>query len=248
MDTQTILIVLAAFFVSAFLKGFTGLGFSTICLGILAMFMDLKLAIPLVFLPSLCSNIIVMVQAGRFFEALRRFWPLFLSALPGLVIGILLLGNSDSEGPRALLGVVMLSYGIWALKNEIIPITAKQEKTLQVPVGFISGLVNGLTGSQLMPIMPYLLSVKMDRDIFIQTINCAFTLNTLVMIAGFGKLGMITLPILYLSATGIIPVALGIFLGGILRKRITDLIFRKAVLVLLVLMGFNLLMMTIFQL
>lgn len=247
MDTQTIVIVLGSFLVSAFLKGFTGLGFSTICLGILAMFMDLKLAIPLVFLPSLCSNIIVMVQAGRFFEALRRFWPLFLSAVPGLVIGILLLSHSSSEGPRALLGVVMLSYGIWALKNEIVPITERQEKLLLAPVGFISGIVNGVTGSQLMPIMPYLLSVKMDRDIFIQTINCAFTLNTLVMIAGLGKLGLVTLPVLYLSGAGIIPVALGIFLGGLLRKRITDVIYRKAVLVLLVIMGFNLLMMTVFQ-
>ena len=247
MDTQTIVIVLGSFLVSAFLKGFTGLGFSTICLGILAMFMDLKLAIPLVFLPSLCSNIIVMVQAGRFFEALRRFWPLFLSAVPGLVIGILLLSHSSSDGPRALLGVVMLSYGIWALKNEIVPITERQEKLLLAPVGFISGIVNGVTGSQLMPIMPYLLSVKMDRDIFIQTINCAFTLNTLVMIAGLGKLGLVTLPVLYLSGAGIIPVALGIFLGGLLRKRITDVIYRKAVLVLLVIMGFNLLMMTVFQ-
>ena len=247
MDTQTIVIVLGSFLVSAFLKGFTGLGFSTICLGILSMFMDLKLAIPLVFLPSLCSNIIVMVQAGRFFEALRRFWPLFLSAVPGLVIGILLLSHSSSDGPRALLGVVMLSYGIWALKNEIVPITERQEKLLLAPVGFISGIVNGVTGSQLMPIMPYLLSVKMDRDIFIQTINCAFTLNTLVMIAGLGKLGLVTLPVLYLSGAGIIPVALGIFLGGLLRKRITDVIYRKAVLVLLVIMGFNLLMMTVFQ-
>jgi len=247
MDTQTIVIVLGSFLVSAFLKGFTGLGFSTICLGILAMFMDLKLAIPLVFLPSLCSNIIVMVQAGRFFEALRRFWPLFLSALPGLVIGILLLSHSSSEGPRALLGVVMLSYGIWALKNEIVPISGRQEKLLLAPVGFVSGIVNGVTGSQLMPIMPFLLSVKMERDIFIQTINCAFTLNTLVMLAGLGKLGLVTLPVLYLSGAGIIPVALGIFLGGLLRKRVTDVIYRKAVLVLLVIMGCNLLMMTVFQ-
>ena len=141
----------------------------------------------------------------------------------------------------------MLSYGIWALKNEIVPITERQEKLLLAPVGFISGIVNGVTGSQLMPIMPYLLSVKMERDVFIQTINCAFTLNTLVMIAGLGKLGLVTLPVLYLSGAGIIPVALGMFLGGLLRKRITDVIYRKAVLVLLVIMGFNLLMMTVFQ-
>lgn len=240
MDTQTFITAFSAFFIASFLKGLTGLGFSTICLGFLAVFMDLRLAIPLVFLPSLSSNIMVMADAGRFFEALKRFWPLYLSALPGLVAGILFLDSSRSELPKAVLGTVMFIYGIWGLKNRIIQLSEKREKQLLVPVGLLSGLVNGATGSQIMPIMPYLLSLKMDRDIFVQTINCAFTFNTLIMITGLGKLGMLTLPTLYLSAGGILPVALGIFLGGKIRKRVTEEIYRKAVLILLIALGISL--------
>ncbi|MCG8529885.1 MAG: hypothetical protein MI749_04390, partial [Desulfovibrionales bacterium] len=58
--------VFASFFVAAFLKGLTGLGFSTICISILAVFVDLRLAISLIFLPSLFSNLLVMVEAGHF--------------------------------------------------------------------------------------------------------------------------------------------------------------------------------------
>ncbi len=117
MDNQTIILAFTAFFIASFLKGLTGLGFSTLCLGFLAVFIDLKLAIPLVFLPSITSNIMVMVEAGRFFEALKRFWLLYLSALPGLVLGIWFLGSSQNEAPKAVLGVVMFLYGIWGLKN-----------------------------------------------------------------------------------------------------------------------------------
>lgn len=102
-----------------------------------------------------------------------------------------------------------------------------------LPIGLVSCMINGLTGSQIMPIMPYLFSLKMDRDQFVQTINCAFTINTLIMITGFGKLGFLTLPDLSVSAVGILPVALGIFLGSLIRKGITEGIFRKAVFLLI---------------
>jgi uncharacterized protein len=240
MEPQILITVFASFFVASFLKGLTGLGFSTLCLGFLAVFMDLKLAIPLVFLPSLSSNLMVMADAGHFFTALKRFWPLYVSAVPGLLVGILILDNSQSEIPKAILGGVMFIYGIWGLKSGIMHLSKKREKHLILPVGILSGLVNGITGSQIMPIMPYLLSLKMNRNMFIQTINCAFTFNTLIMMAALGKLGMVTSTVLVISAGGILPVALGIFLGSRIRKNVTEEIYRKAVLILLTVLGISL--------
>jgi len=245
MAAETIIIVLGAFFIAAFLKGVSGVGFSTICLGLLAMFVEPKLAIPLVFLPSLSSNIIVMLEAGHFIVSVKRFWILFLSALPGLVLGILFLNSSGSDEPRLVLGVIMLIYSLWAFSSEVVHLSEKMEKRLLVPVGIISGMVNGATGSQIMPIMPFLLSLKMDRNVLVQTMNCAFTFNTLVMITGFGKIGLLTLPVLSLSIAGILPVALGVYLGGRIRRRAPEVVFRKIVLGLLLLMGIILITMVL---
>ncbi len=237
MSTEIIFIVIGAYFISAFLKGISGLGFSTICLGLLAMFLEPKLAIPLVFLPSLSSNFIVMLEVGHFFESLKRFWVLILSALPGLVIGILFLNNSGSDGPRLILGIIMLIYSLWAFRIEVMHLSERIEKVLLVPVGVISGMVNGITGSQIMPIMPFLLSLKMDRNVLLQTMNCAFSFNTLVMITGFSTIGLFTLPVMSLSIAGILPVALGVYLGGRIRRRASEALFRRMVLGLLMLMG-----------
>jgi uncharacterized membrane protein YfcA len=245
MSTEIITIVLGAYFISAFLKGISGLGFSTICLGLLAIFLEPKLAIPLVFLPSLCSNVIVMLEAGHFLESLKRFWLLYISALPGLVIGIIFLNNSGSDGPRLILGVIMLIYSLWAFRIGVIHLSEKHEKSLVIPMGVISGMVNGATGSQIMPVMPFLLSLKMDRNLLVQTMNCAFTLNTLVMITGFSKIGLYTLPVMTLSVAGILPVALGVYLGGRIRRRATEAVFRKMVLGLLMLMGIILITMVL---
>lgn len=242
MDVQLFALVILAFFVSAFLKGLTGLGFSTICLGLLAMFMDLKAAIPLVFLPSLFSNIMVMIQAGKFIESLKRFWLLYLSAIPSLLFGVWLLGHYSNTIPRAVLGAVMIIYGIWGLRNNVLRLNTYQEKRLTVPIGLVSGLINGMTGSQIMPIMPYLLSLKMDRRLFIQTINGAFTLNTLIMVLVFGRMGMMNMTTLSLSAAGVIPVVLGIFLGGRIQRKVSDDYFRRMVLLLLIAIGLSLVM------
>lgn len=73
MDTQTLILSFSAFFIASFLKGLTGIGFSTLCLGFLTVFIDIRLAIPLVFLPSLTSNILVMYDAGHFRQTMQRF-------------------------------------------------------------------------------------------------------------------------------------------------------------------------------
>ena len=240
MPFNELMPVFGVFFVASFLKGLTGIGFSTLCLGFLAFFMDLTVAIPLIFLPSISSNIMVMLSAGRFLEGMKRFWRLYLSALPGLILGLFFLSGSQNDLPKALLGLVMLLYGLWGLQNGIVTICEKRERALTLPVGISSGLINGVTGSQIMPIMPYLLSLKMDRELFVQVINCGFTINSLVMIAGLGKLGFVSLPVLAFSAGGIVPVGLGIFLGGRLRKRVSEAVYRKMVLILLIILGGNL--------
>lgn len=135
---------LGAFFVSSFLKGVTGLGFSTVCLCLLATFIDLRLAIPLVVIPSFSSNILVMFQAGRFVDAVKRFWLLYLSALPGLMLGVLFLTSFRNDITKAILGVVILVYGVWGGRTNALRFPEKREKQLLFPVAlgiFLGGLI-----------------------------------------------------------------------------------------------------------
>lgn len=243
MDAQTASLIFVVFFIAAFVKGLTGVGFATICLGFLAVFMDLKTAIPLVFIPSLLSSILVVMQAGDFCPVFKRFWWLFISALPGLLLGIYLLDNSQNSAiPKAILGITMCIYGIWALKNNALRLTTKQEEDLAVPIGFLSGLVNGITGSQIMPIMPYLLSLRISSKDFVQAINFAFAFNTVVMMIGLGTVGLFTSAALWVSAIGIIPVFAGIFFGGRLRQKVSEVRYRQLVLFFMIILGMVLLL------
>lgn len=240
MDIETIAIVGGAFFFAAFAKGITGLGFSTTCLPILALSIGLKSTLPLLLIPSIWSNVIVMVEAGHFRESLRRFWPLLLATIPGIALGLTLLTWLDGRHAAGALGVVLFCYGAFALRTPDLRLPARLEKPLGPATGFLTGIVNGLTGSQVMPVLPFMLSLHMERDRFIQAINCSFTFCSLVMAIGLSKIGLMTGEAALVSAGGIVPVYVGVKLGGIVRRRLAPELFRKLVLFMLMAGGLTL--------
>ena len=66
MENGDILVVCGAFLFAGLVKGTTGLGFATTALSFLVYAIGLKEALPLLIVPSVVSNLIVMRDAGHF--------------------------------------------------------------------------------------------------------------------------------------------------------------------------------------
>jgi len=237
MELTTAGLILLSYWFAAFLKGITGLGFSTICIPILSFILEMKTAIPLVFLPSLTSNCLVMVQAGRFKAAAYRFWLVYVAVIPGLLAGFAILRSIDSSVSRAALGLVLFAYSVWALIVRPPSLSRKMEQWLRFPVGICTGFVNGITGSQVMPVLPFMLSLKLEKNIFVQAINLSFTISTVVLFILFFRFGFFNDAMVVVSLAGIFPVALGIYLGGRIRRRLVEERFRQMVLIFLMIIS-----------
>ena len=232
--------IIATYMFAATAKGVTGLGFSTTCLPILALFIGLKDALPLVIIPSVCSNLIVMRQAGRFGETLRRFWPMLLALLPGLVLGLWTLARIDGVQAGAVLGVMLLLWCAFSVAKPDMRLPARWERPLAPISGCLTGVINGVTGSQVMPAVPFLMTLHLDRNLFIQAINCSFTLSSAVMAIGLGRLGLFARDELLISAFGACFVFLGLRLGSAIRHRLSEKLFRGGIMVMLSVMGLSL--------
>jgi len=235
MELHVMILVFATFSFAAFLKGTAGLGFATTCLGIMASFLDMRIAIPLVIVPSLLSNAMVMIDAGGFLRIFKRFWFMYASAMPGLVFGLWVLGGGETPVPRAVLGVSMFLYGLWGLWGGSLSL--KHTPFSSLIVGLTTGLVNGLTGSQIMPILPYLMSLDITKDELVQAINTSFTIASVIMLLGLGKIGLLSRDILFISIAGVVPVWGGIWVGGKVRRLLPEAVFRTVVLGLIMLLG-----------
>lgn len=225
--------IAGAIFFAGFVKGATGLGFSTTCLALLALAIGLKESLPLVIAPSLASNVVVMAGAGHFGVSIRRFWPMLLLAPVGVALGLMALARVDGAVAGAALGVALLSYVAFAFAQPHWRLPGRLERPLNPAIGLSTGVVNGLTGSQVMPILPYLMSLGLKREVFIQTINLSFTLSTLVMLVGLSQLGLMTVNAAIISVAGVALSVAGVKGGEALRARLTDDAFRIAVLVVL---------------
>ncbi len=226
---------------AGFVKGATGLGFATTCLALLALALGLKESLPLVIAPSLVSNVVVMLGAKHFRVSARRFWPMLLLAPVGVVIGLFALARVDGAAAGAALGVVLLAYVGFAFAQPHWRLPERLERPLAPVTGLTTGMINGLTGSQVMPVLPYLMSLGLKREVFIQTINLSFTLSTLVMVVGLSKLGLLSTNAAIVSAAGVAVSIAGVKGGEALRARLSDDAFRIAVLLVLAAAGVGLL-------
>ena len=95
-----------------------------------------------------------MRNAGYFKETVSRFWPLFLTALPGGVLGLWLLDGVDGKMAAAALGLVSIACCLFALAHPHLKLSTNLEKPPAPLVGFLIGIFDGLTGSQVMPVLP----------------------------------------------------------------------------------------------
>lgn len=237
MDGTDYAFILTAYVVASSIKGLTGIGFSTSCLPIMALRLDLTVAIPLVIIPSIVSNLAVMLQAGGFGSAVKRFWPLYLASIPGLLAGVALLVAIRADAAKAILGLVLMAYALWALSNKSFALSEKRERQLRVPVGLCTGFVNGLTGSQVMPVLPYLLALPLDKKAFVQAINISFTLSSLILLLAINQRGFLSAPTLLAAGAGLVPVLVTVYLAGRLQHRLSGPWHRRLVLNFLLVMG-----------
>ncbi len=232
--------IFATYVFAATAKGITGLGFSTTCLPILALTVGLKDALPLVIIPSICSNLVVMHQAGHFGETVKRFWPMLLALFPGLALGLWTLSRIDGDQAGAVLGLMLLLWCAFSVAKPNLHLAPGLERLLAPLSGGLTGFINGITGSQVMPAVPFLMMLHLERNQFVQAINCSFTLSSFVMAMGLGQLGLFSFSALLVSTLGTGFVFIGLRAGAAVRHRLSERLFRNAVLTMLSLMGLGL--------
>ena len=207
----------------------------------LANVIELKAAISIAILPSLISNFMVMLDAGNFRLCITTFFWMLLTAIPGMALGLQLLRQADNSLSITILAVVLVVYGSWGWANRQFRIDQKYIPQLNPFIGFLTGSVNGATGSQIFPIMPYLLSLNLNKDVLVQTMNMSFSLCSLIMLGSLYAMQALDTESILTYSLGIIPVMLGVWLGNKVRRRIPEAQFRQAVMLLIIVLGILLL-------
>jgi len=237
MDAGLIAWAVAGLFLAGVVKGATGLGYSSCALPFLVAALGLKPAMSLVLVPAMATNVAVALTTGHLSETVRRFLSLYLAMIPGIAIGIGLLMWIDPAVAVKALGGIVIGYVVWTARRPSVQLSSLAAARLQVPTGLLNGVLTGLTGSQVMPLFPYMFALDLDSDRMVQAINFAVLICSVILGAGLLAAGIMTLPLLYLSLVAVLPALIGVRLGTWLRALIPAERFRGLVLTVLLVMG-----------
>jgi uncharacterized protein len=236
-ETSAIVIATLGLAIAGVIKGATGLGYASCALPFLTLVVGLKAAMAIVIVPALATNISLSLTIGNVRETVSRFRWLYLTMLPGIVVGIWLLVWVPAQWAVHTLSLVIISYVVLALARPDFAIPARLERPLQVPTGFLNGVVTGLTGAQVMPLFPYILALRLDPDRTVQAVNVAVLIATTVLAIGLLQTGILTSALFTASLAAVVPALIGVAIGNRVRGLIPVARFRRLVLLALSLVG-----------
>lgn len=237
MEFTDIALATLGLFLAGIVKGATGLGYSSCALPFLAAAVGLKGAIVLVVIPAMASNLTLMWSAGHFRETLARFNYFYLCTIPGVCVGIFALTWIDQRIAEIMLGVLIIGYSFYSAFRPPLFLAERFQRPLQIPAGFLNGLFTGMTGSQVLPLLPYMLSLKLDPDRFVQAVNISVALSAAIMVIVLLISGLMTWPGFFMSILYIVPAMAGITIGTRIRRLIPAANFRGVVLFILAILG-----------
>lgn len=236
-DAYLIAYVIIVFFFSGLVKGAVGVGLATISLGLMAVTLALPQAIALMLLPAFLTNFWQAFYGGYGLTLLKRLWPFYLIGNLTIFIGALALTRVDLDYLLILLGVLLIIYGVLNLTRFHFNIPPGRESSLGVLLGGINGIITGMTGSYVVPGVMYLQGIGLPRDQLIQAMGILFFTLTISLTAALGGNKIWSLELGGLSLFAVLPTLIGVYAGQSIRKNLSEALFRKLLLISLILLG-----------
>jgi uncharacterized membrane protein YfcA len=238
--TLIILAIAATFLLAGFVKGVIGMGLPTVAIGLLGLMMLPAEAAAILVIPSLVTNVWQLLAGPAFGALILRLWPMMLGICIGTWAGAGVLTGENSALASTLLGVALLAYAAIGLFAKRFTVKPALEKFLNLPIGIATGLVTGATGVFVLPAVPYLQALKLEREELIQALGLSFTVSTIAMALALWGEGAFNTSQIGISLLALLPALGGMFVGTWLRTRISAETFRRCFFIGLLLLGAHL--------
>lgn len=225
-----IVVVLAA----GFIQGLTSFGFALISMPILAAIMPLRQAVPIVVILSLCTNVAVLVSCFRFVD-LKKIWLLILSSLLAAPVGTHLLLFLDGNVLKVITGGLIIIVGGILLSGKSFPI--RHDKLAFVPVGALSGLLNGSISMSGPPVALFLSNQGVDKETFRANITAYGICLNVVTLISYLYSGLLSKQLLTYTSWFVPSMFLGVWLGIRALRKLDEKWFKKMALWIIILSG-----------
>jgi uncharacterized membrane protein YfcA len=239
MDAGLLVATSAIFVAAGVVKGVVGVGLPTIAMALLTLAMSPSRAAALLIVPSLATNLWQLRPLGRLRPLLRRLAGMQVGVVGGTLGGSWLFGAPAGRWAVATLGIALALHALWGLAGRPAAIPASIERWAGPLAGATTGLVTAATGVFVVPAVPYLQSLALERDELVQAMGVSFTASTLALAAGLWANAHYPAEAFAVSCGMLVPAIAGMAAGASLRARLSPSVFRTCFLACLLLLGLS---------
>jgi uncharacterized membrane protein YfcA len=234
-----LLAVSAIVCVASMIKGAIGFGFPLVAVPLVSVLMGPRVAIPVVAIPTLLSNVLVIRRGGAG-DAGAAMWMALIGLAVGTVAGALLLGSLDVRLMSGLVGLVAILYVLATALRLTVRVPARSVRQVGPVFGVLAGLMGGATGISSPLMASYLLLLRLEKREFVFWITVMFFIVNIVQVATYFHLGLYAGPVLTTALLVCVPMVIGTLAGLALQDRLAPRLFERIVLAVVFAAGLNL--------
>lgn len=246
IGTLALLVCFGALLAGGLVKGMIGVGLPMLALPLLSTAVSLRDTIAILYVSVLLTNIWQAFRGGFFVQAFKRFWPMMLSVIVGAWFGSKTLVAIDPMWLTGIVGATVAFFSSINLFNPKLTVPEKHETWLSVAIGLTGGFFGGLTLFIGPAIIMFLVALQVKKEEFIGTIGLVYLLGVVPTGIFYVIDGTFRAEHIVPALLAAIPVVLGMFIGQYVRHHINEAVFRKVLLVALILIGLNMIRTAVF--
>ncbi len=231
METEWI--VFGILLLASFVQSLAGFGSALVAVPLLVQTIGLRAAAPTFSLVVLVSEVMMIVRYRHAFK-LESVWRLIVTTLIAIPLGIAGARYVDETFMNTLLGIVIVTYALYALSGFHVP---RLDKRWGYGFGFLSGLLSGAYATGGPPYIIYGTSQRWSPDEFKVNLQTMFLCSSLAVILGNLVDGRLTHEVLRYALIATPASVLALLIGFRLERYISPAQFRVGVLMLLLVIG-----------
>lgn len=239
METIQVLMVVVVFALAGGVKGITGMGLPTVAMSLLGLWMPPAQAAALLVIPSLATNV-AQCRGPHLRRLGERLWPGWLAIALVTAFAPGIGGTAPADAASLWLGGVLVVYGLWGLWRPTLPDLSDSGRWVGAIVGLATGLVTSLTAVFVLPWVPYLQSLRLDKDATVQALGLSFTVATLALafrLQASAQAEWMSASTAMALGGALVGAFVGLKLGEKLRGRLAGPAFQQALFLVFVALG-----------
>ncbi|HLG80856.1 MAG TPA: sulfite exporter TauE/SafE family protein [Bradyrhizobium sp.] len=241
-------LIAAVFLLAGFVKGMLGLGLPTVSMGLLVVAMQPSRALAIVIAPAIITNIWQTFGGPYLRDILRRLWPLMLCTVIGSLMSAGAMTGPYARYGEVALGLLLVIYAVVGLTQFRLHVAPRYEKWVGGLIGLATGAISAATGVQVIPSVPFIQAIGMEKDELVQALGVFFTVATLALSVNVSASGLLTAATAVPATLALACSFAGMFLGQTIRGRMPTDSFRRWFLIGMILLGVYLAGSALYQL